>query len=424
MTVMIFELSHSGHRYTYVRLLVTALLELRAGTGQDIRIVVVLTGDGCRSEQFKAQLAPLMESAGPAVTIKVCDLDGVKRKEWAAAGHLADLLLNVCEEVRPDHVIVPFGDGLVQVMGWRSLTLQGRRFAAARRGIEAGGQRRKMTIETLLLSARPAYARGLKERLLSLFWLTTAGASPFDRVHYLDEGLAPSVAANPKFALMPDPVRALVMERCAAREKLGIETSGRIAGCVGGIDLRKGGDVLVRAFAAARRGGMLRPDDRLLLAGPMWPEVRAVVDEVGRDGMVVMDRYVSDEELDAAVSAMDLVCTLYPKHRGSASIVIRAAGAGRMVMGSDTAWIGRTVREHGLGRTTPLGDVSVVARTLAECLDEAETFTPGAKARAWVERHTPEHFAACWTAMLRSRLGERAVAARPERNLTEAALGR
>ena len=131
-------------------------------------------------------------------------------------------------------------------------------------------------------------------------------------------------------AFAPDPVESKPrIDQGVARRRLGVPESGRYLGSVGLMDERKGIDRLITAFANAP----LEPDDRLLLVGQSSLAVRDLLEgpmaDLVRDGRIVaIDRYVDNEEFSAAISALDVVCTPYPQHIGSASVVIRAAAAG------------------------------------------------------------------------------------------------
>jgi len=152
------------------------------------------------------------------------------------------------------------------------------------------------------------------------------------------------------------------------------------------MDERKGIDRLVRAFAAAR----LRDDDRLLLAGRLSESLRRLIqadfaDLISRDRLVLMDRYLTDDELCASVTAMDLICTPYPRHVGSASIVIRAAATGRPTLGVDYGWIGFVIPRFQLGWTCAVDAIPDLAMALARALDQAAGFRLSAAGRRFVD---------------------------------------
>jgi glycosyltransferase involved in cell wall biosynthesis len=206
---------------------------------------------------------------------------------------------------------------------------------------------------------------------------------------------------------MPDPIERLMpVSREDARRSLGIPEQGRYIGCAGLLDARKGIDLLLRAFAAGR--DRLGPDDRVLLAGIVRPEIRAVIEQElppelkGR--IVTLDRFLTTAELNTAIAAMDVVCTPYPKHLHSVSIVIRAAAAERMVLATGIGWMDRTIRQFSLGRTCDVRDIPTFGDAIATSLNESDSFVLTKAARRFVEFHAADNFASHWVAHLRERL--------------------
>ena len=106
----------------------------------------------------------------------------------------------------------------------------------------------------------------------------------------------------------------------------------------------------------------------------------------------MIDRFLDTADFAAAIGAMDVVATPYPRHIGSASIVIRAAAAGRPVLGGTFGWIGWAVTRFGLGRTVDVADPDAFAAALAQSLEESSHYRPSSAARRFVEFHTPDNY--------------------------------
>jgi glycosyltransferase involved in cell wall biosynthesis len=217
--------------------------------------------------------------------------------------------------------------------------------------------------------------------------------------------------------LMPDPVEPPSgATRAEVLARYGLPDDGaRYIGTVGLMDIRKGAHLLVRAFAAAASDALppaerLRETDLLLLAGPQDATVRALLTGEFR-GLVqsgrirCLDRVLSAVEMADVLAAMDLVCTPHARHVGSASIVIRAAAAGRPVLGSSFGWIGYVLDRFGLGSTVDESDPGRFARSLRPALDASSDFRVPAAAKRFVQFHSPQNFRAAWTANLRRRMG-------------------
>ena len=87
-----------------------------------------------------------------------------------------------------------------------------------------------------------------------------------------------------------------------------------------------------------------------LLAGEAQPLVRS-------GHIRVIDRFLDTADFAAAIGAMDVVATPYPRHIGSASIVLRRRSRRPAGVGGTFGWIGYwVVPRFGLGRTVDVAD--------------------------------------------------------------------
>lgn len=391
MRVIVFEPDHTGHHLHYLRLLIPAIQTLR----ERVDLQLVLAHRACEQVEFATHLSDLgqlkiVEAPFPYTTgIRRAAESKVKGLTWAV------------REVQPDHVILPYGDGLVQMLGARRLT--GRN--PLPRGAEA---------EALMMRGTFAYAAQsrLRSRLRRFVWMTSVGAAPLCRVHMLDPLPFDMVRARGghlarRVALMADPIeKPEPMTRAEGRSRLGIPTEGRYVGIVGVLNESKGIDRFLAAFRAAR----LSASDRMLLVGPVADTVRKLLEgpfeALIRAGRIrVIDGYASRARIEAAIAACDVVCTPYPAHIGSATFVIRAAAAGRPVLGSTFGWIGRTVQRFDMGWTCDVDDQTGFAHAIEFSLERSGSYAPTEATRRFLQFHSPENFAAQWTQRLRERLG-------------------
>lgn len=389
MRVLIFEPDHGGHRLTMVRNMLAGLLPL---TGD---IVVTTNQNAPQSAEFAAQLAPL------ANRIQIdAVLTHIVGSPLAHARHKLRSFRETIRRLQPDHIYVPYADGLTQLL-------------AVARCLGRSPIPRHVESEGLLLRGGFAYPQpNLRSAVQSQLSRRLIAIAPWTIVHYLDPIpfeliLQHGGALACRSRLMPDPVEIPAnSDRVAARRQLGIPEDGRYISCVGTLDGRKGIDLLVAAFAAAN----LAPTDRLLLLGRVAPEIKPLLEQtfahLVRAGRIILfDRYVSDDDLTAGVVAADLVCTPYPRHIGSASIVIRAAAAGRPVLGSDFGWIASVTDRLKLGTTCRVTDSAAFVAAMKKALDNAGAYQLSEAGRRFVEFHSLPNFNACWAARLRERLG-------------------
>lgn len=388
MRVLIFEPDHTGHHLHWVRLLVDGLRPL------GVEIVVSLGGQAFGSPEYKTHLAQFeneirFDSMPPLMP----------DKPWRLMRWNTRCFADTMKRVAPDHVLIPYGDGLAQGIGIARIF--GHDLLADAIG------------EVLLMRGAYAYPISrLSQSIAQRASLEAIGMGSWSVVHYLDpipfeyvQRRGGDLARRGR--LMPDPVEpAPRVSTAQARAALGIPTDGRYIGCVGLIDGRKGADTLIKAFAEAD----LAPNDRLLLCGKHSDPVREMLSgaykplrDAGR--VISFDQYVSQEQLLNAVSALDIMCTPYPRHIGSASILNRAAAAGKFVLGSNWGLIGLTISRFGLGLACDCTNVGELSAAVAVAMDRAMNYVPGEPARRFVEYNTIENFHACWTRGIRRRLG-------------------
>jgi glycosyltransferase involved in cell wall biosynthesis len=381
--VLVFEPDHNGHHFSYLSLILPAVAALAP------RPVLVISKGAPETEPYRLLIRPL---AGAVELDAACAAPA--GSAWEIAQRRAVDLLSAIERHRPDHVVVPYADGLGQVLALRGLS--GRR--VFRQGVSS---------EALFMRGAFAYpSAGVKRRLAQSVNRVLMERSPFGCRHHLDplvyERLRPG-----RWDLMPDPAeQPEPATTTSARRRLGIEERGRVIGCAGVIGAHKGVPLLLRAFERAT----LAPDDRLLLVGPHDPGVRSLLEgqyrALVRAGRIFsINRFVEPEVLGSSFLAMDVVCAPYPDHIGSSSIVIRAAAAGRPVLGSDFGWVGRTVARFELGWRCDVNDPERFADTIRSSLERAAAWRPGPAAERFVRFHSPENFARAWCVCLRRRLG-------------------
>jgi glycosyltransferase involved in cell wall biosynthesis len=389
MHVLVFEPDHSGHHFPYLRIMLPAVARLAS------RVSLVTGRDAVDSVEFKAHLAPAIDGIhvhAVAQPPKGNPLDVAKAK-------LADLRASM-QSLKPDHLLIPYADGITQLISLRWYL--GNRILP--RGVES---------EALHLRGGFAYpVRGWVDHTRKRLSLASLAHAPWTVVHHLDpipydyiQRRGGSLARRTQ--LMPDPVeQPPPLGHADARRALGLPEDGRYTGCVGALDGRKGIDLLLRAFQLAA----LRSTDRLLLMGRLEDSIRSVfgsqIAQLHRDGrLFLFDQHVNHEQIHLGLSAMDVVCTPYPRHIGSASIVIRAAAAGRPVLSSGFGWMGYVVPRFGLGSVCDVADPDAFARALTAALDGSAGYRPGPGAERFVAFHSPANFAAAWTERIRRRLG-------------------
>ena len=393
--LLIIERDHHGHRMTGVRVLLDALLALQRNSTCIDHIELASTEEGFASLEFKEQLADISHQFGrlslPRQKLRPGPLSTAltKVQDWRRL---------VCSG-NYDHVYIPYGDGLVQLLAILALLPW------------VTKKPRSTCVETILMRGSFAYPMSPKHtRTLAIFGLQHA---PFDRIHLIDP-LAYKYVCNARSnlqkrtRLLPDPITPTKpLDRGAAQQALDLPGGQQWIGCIGAIDERKGADLLFNAFARAVESGELAANCRLLLAGRHSEVVRKLTqstnDKEITNRVVSIDRYLSEEELNYAVAALDVVATPYPGFVGSASIVLRAAAGQRYCLGANTGWMQEIVPQFELGETCDVNNIDSFAQAITAALVSAKTYQPAEKQAAFVQYGTIANVSAHWTDLLREK---------------------
>ena len=386
MHVLIFEPSYKGHHLAWVSYLLPALTELAD------RITLATTAEVPTTEQYEVFIgAAGIEHAfvsPPYASLRRFGAAGIGAANWWA-------LEKVVRSHRPDHALVPTADSTIR---GSAVLRAGRRWSGP--PVDGG-----------VIGNRFAYSREvLRDRVFGRAVALAAAAAPFGALNVIDPiGEAWLRRTMPwgarRVRLVPNPVLTVPdISREDARRELGLDTSASYVGCTGVMNARKGIDRLVRAFGALRPGG----EERLLLAGKLAPEVRRALDELdagARRRVAILDRFLDEREFQLALLAMDVVAVPYPRHVGSASILIQGVAAARPILGTGWGWIGQMIRTLGLGWTCDVETPAALARGLRRAFDGAEGFGPSEAAARFARYSTVDNFTRTWLGPLARRAG-------------------
>ncbi len=148
-------------------------------------------------------------------------------------------------------------------------------------------------------------------------------------------------------------------DRAALRAELGLPQDRRIVGIVGAIDARKCVPLVYEATLASA------PDADLLVAGTLKPDVQEWCDAQpagALDRMILLDRFLDNDELDKLVAACDVV-SVVQLNKGPSGIMGKALTAGVPVV---TA--GSRVRARELSVTRAGLAAEMTAPSIADAL--------------------------------------------------------
>jgi len=198
-----------------------------------------------------------------------------------------------------------------------------------------------------------------------------------------------------RIGLLPDPVTpANDLDRTTARKRLGLPEAGTLIGFVGSMDSRKAIPELLVAFKASARG----QQERLLLAGGLSPEYRGLVERDYRDllnegRVILLDKYLSPEELSCGYAALDVAAVLQYRRPNLSANLLKAVVARRPVIVDRFGYTGMLTEHFGIGWSVDMGDSRALALTVRTALDTCREYTVGERAERLIEFHRPENYA-------------------------------
>lgn len=386
MRVLIFEPRHEGHRFEYVRYLLQGLRRHRE------RGILATSQAAFDSPEFAVHLADeMVHHDSHRLAIAPARFATI-RSSLALAKVLREAATVLC----PDHILLPSGDGVAQAMGLLSLTRQLKAL-------------RTIPMQALFLRGKYGYSSSWQQQLRQRMWLTTIEAGPWKKLFHLDPFQWDAIRQVPRlgaggnrWGVMPDPVPPpAVVDLDQVREQLGLKNDDMIMVCAGRIDEEKGIPELLAAFSAAL--AQCPPAAKLLLAGPFSAATRGLVTGeyrglVESKRIIVIDRILDRTELDQVFAIANLVAAPHRRAYQSSGIVLRGVAAGKPIVGSQEGWIGRAIRQFGVGWTGNTTDRYEFAQTLVLAFHESRSLRFPEIARRWIQFHTPENFVATWFA--------------------------
>jgi glycosyltransferase involved in cell wall biosynthesis len=186
-------------------------------------------------------------------------------------------------------------------------------------------------------------------------------------------------------------------DKLEARKALELPESGRIIVSVGNQDTRKGIDLLLLAFEQAN----LNADDYLVLMGKFDTTVKKVAARISQNKaigrrLVVRDRFVSDDELQQAVVASDLVAVPYRDTECPSGIISRAVAWGRPLIGTNRGWIKWFLDRYEAGFPTRPESTAQFAADLQQALLSCDQVASNHAAEEFRRFNTKANYMDAW----------------------------
>ncbi|MBD2757549.1 glycosyltransferase [Spirosoma validum] len=226
-----------------------------------------------------------------------------------------------------------------------------------------------------------------KSMLLNLFCLDHSAVT-------LVREMNPRVNVVP----LPDPVKSYVItsaEREKLRDELQLDPNRRVFILFGHLDQRKGIEPFLEAI------NQLAPELQqklcFLLVGAISPDYQAQIEQKISQAspnlqIVGVFKEVKGREIQVHFELADYVLTLYQRHVGMASVIIRAAVSDKPLVSSDYGYMGHLVQTEQFGNVTDSASPAAICQLLEQILVSGISYSK-AKLRKLAEQNSDVSFA-------------------------------
>ncbi|GAB4022286.1 hypothetical protein GCM10028773_34440 [Spirosoma koreense] len=279
-------------------------------------------------------------------------------REW-------DLLLTYCRRYQPTHALLMYFDifQLGLLLGKKApCAVSGIYFRpdfhyATTRGLKARLNVIRKEATLLAILAR--------KRLTNLFCLDH---SAITRIRAMNSRV--------NILPLPDPVKTYTIstdETEKLREALRIEPNRRVFLLFGHLDDRKGIEPLLAALNQVDPA--IQRQVCVLLVGAIKPEYQVKIEQLMTTvspsvQLIGVFKEVKGRSIQTYFELADYVLTLYQRHVGMASVIIRAAVSGKPLVSSDYGYLGHLVTSEQLGVVADSTSPTAISQLLEQVLTE------------------------------------------------------
>ncbi len=389
--VMLFDLYHGGHHAQYLLQLMRYWKQHEAKGQLDVVVSPKLL------EKHPALEKEAHEDAGIRIVMApppAFSTQGGTRALLHNDAEHGRLLRKMIEEHRPDHVLLMYVDH-VQVSLARGLRLG--------YPIQISGIYFRPSFHYPALEGRaPSIKEWLKGQR-KVWQLRAALRNP--HVHALlcldpfSVGVIKPWAPKKNIVALPDGIEPgpAAVSGEAVRERWHVEPGRKLLLLFGALSERKGVYALLAALG--KLDDEVAEHACVLLVGAVEPGDRARIQE-GLEALktsplqvMLHDGYVEDATMHALLHASDVVLLPYQQHIGSSGVLIRAAAAGKPVLGDAYGMLGALLRERRLGIAVDATNEAALVDGLRRCIIEAPAALFDAdEANRFAAENTAEQF--------------------------------
>lgn len=410
MRVQIFEQFHEGHYTNYIQHLLTTLVKLSNERLID-KITVSITPSHANSRAFQQQMASysnvvkfdasLLE-IGLDLTLSPKTILKNPRQALSAIERRQTILSNLTRSIsqtQPDYLISTTSDALnlllsiKEVCGIQTLSANLHSVGIVHYGYSGCAFNWNDILKDHVYRFTWKYAP----------WTRTLMVNPlnYEAIKAQDKLLAQ------KLSLVPDPVpSSRSLDKKLAREYLKVPVDGRYLGFIGLMDHRKAIPELVAAFKDAA----LTTNDRLLLAGKLLPEYWDFIHDNYQDlldsgQIIVLDRYLNQDELIAGFCALDAAAILHRRLPTLSANLLRAIAFHKPVIADDFGYPGFILKQFEAGWLCDIFQHDSIVVALRRGLESCNNYQISEPVSRLIQFHSPENYANTVLEDLRNLIG-------------------
>lgn len=400
MRVQIFEQFKGGHHTNYIQHLLPSIVKLANEKLID-EIVVTITQEHYESQPFQQQLATYSEQVHfdpslPEVSFRL-GLDPrliIKQPtEFTSAlkrrAQIASNLVNSVRRIKPDFLISTTADTQSSIAS-AIKTFFGMQILP--KDTDSVG---------IMHFGYSGTAFNVIDKIKDFGYRSTWTYSPWSNLLVVNPLIYEWILNKggtlaKRISLVPTPIPlSTSFNKETARSLLEIPSEGRYVGFSGTMDHR----VAIPELVAAFRDAPLALTDRLLLAGRLLPRYKKLLEDefaelikCGR--LILIDRYLSPDELIAGYCALDVVSIPYYNQPNLSENLLKAIATGRPVIANDFGYTKMIVQRFDVGWLCNVVNHESLVATVKRGLEECENYRVNEKTARLLQFHHPENYAA------------------------------
>ncbi len=301
--------------------------------------------------------------------------------------HLFKAMNRAVDTVQPDRLIVPSADYDIMVQAMMSpLAKFGKKTKVKATGIIHYGM-------PLLLSDN--FKESVKQRIYQTAWRFSRWNTLMMVNPLMYEGISDKASYGKHLQVLPDPVPpALEISASQAREYYGLPNEAVLLGAVGMMDNRKAIPELLAAFSQI---GSEAKGVKLVLLGQLAQTYEELIESqyehlVEAGDLIVVNRYLSQHEVQLAYAAMDVLLVLQYRRANLSANLLKAMMYDKPIIADDFGYTGMMLSRFKLGRACTVADSQSIQAAMLSAINAKDSYVPTKQTVRLKAFHSPQNF--------------------------------